>query len=419
MLSKVLVLATVLILGSAAGSRVAAQGAVLNGIDALEQDHFSALRQLCAKHGGHLRMALMTNQSGLDSKGSRTIDILFNDAVREVAGLTLVNLFSPEHGIHGALDQHDIGNDKDAATGLPVISLFGATEQSRRPSKEQLANLDAVVLDLQDVGVHFYTYETVVGYFVEAAAGTNLDIVILDRPNPIGGTAVQGVVSSPGRETYINYTSEPVRQGMTMGELATFFKAGHSFDTRLTVVRMQGWKRSDWFDQTGQLWINPSPNLRNLTQTILYPGIGFLERTNLSVGRGTETPFEWIGAPWLDGLKVAAYLNARHIPGVSFMPVQFTPGLKYPFNGQLCNGIEFIVTDRDSLDSPELGLEVAAALYKFYPDTYQIDRMDSHLLNKSVIDALKAGEDPRSIARRGEKDLEQFKKARAAALLYK
>lgn len=416
---NVLLLTALLILGSVTGSRIVAQEPVLNGIDVLEEDHFSELKQLCTKHGGHLRLALMTNQSGLDAKGNRTIDVLYRDATREVPGLTVVNLFSPEHGIHGALDQHDIGNDTDAATGLEVFSLFGATEASRRPSKEQLDHLDAVVIDLQDVGVHYYTYETVVGYFVEAAAGTDLDVVVLDRPNPIGGIAVQGVVSSPGRESYINYTSEPVRQGMTVGELAAYDKASHHFDTHLTVVKMRGWKRTDWFDQTGQLWINPSPNLRNLIQTILYPGIGFLERTNVSVGRGTETPFEWIGAPWMDGLKVAAYLNARHIAGVSFMPVQFTPGLKYPFNGQLCNGIEFIVTNRDTLDSPELGLEVAAALYKLYPDIYQIERMDSHLLNKSVIDALKTGEDPSAVSKMAEKDLEQFKKARAAVLLYK
>jgi uncharacterized protein YbbC (DUF1343 family) len=361
----------------------------------------------------------MTNQTGLDNKGQRTLDVLYRDAAHEVPGLSVVNLFSPEHGINGILDQRDIGNDQDAATGLEVFSLFGATDTQRRPSKDQLANLDAVVIDLQDVGVHFYTYETVVGYFVEAAAGTKLDVVVLDRPNPIGGTAVQGVVSLPGRESYINYTSEPVRHGMTMGELATYFKAKKHLDTQLTVVRMRGWQRTDWFDTTGQLWIDPSPNLRNLTQTILYPGIGFLERTNLSVGRGTDTPFEWIGAPWLDERKTAAYLNARQIPGIRFLPVQFTPGGKYPFNGQLCNGVEFFITDRNLLDSPELGLEVAAALYKLYPDTFQIDRLDSHLLNQSVIDALKAGKDPREITRSSEKDMAAFKQGRAAALLYK
>lgn len=418
-MKSAILLSAVLFVCSFSRAQTAARGPVLNGIDVLEQDHFSQLKQLAAKHGGKLRLALMTNQSGLDGKGDRTLDVLFKDAAAQVPGLTVVNLFSPEHGINGILDQHDIKNDRDPATGLEVISLFGATDVQRRPSKEQLADLDAVVIDLQDVGVHFYTYETVIGYFLEAAAGTKLDIVVLDRPNPIGGTAVQGPVSSPGRESYINYTSEPVRHGMTMGELASYFKAKKHLDTQLTVVRMRGWKRSDWFDETDQLWINPSPNLRNLTQTILYPGIGFLERTNLSVGRGTETPFEWVGAPWLDARKTAAYLNGRHIPGVSFMPVQFTPGGKYPFNGQLCNGIEFVITARNLLDSPELGLEVAAALYKLYPSTFQVDRMDLHLLNQSVIDALKAGVDPRRITMQGTRDLEEFKRGRAAALLYK
>lgn len=398
---------------------VSAQTRVLNGIDVLERDHFSTLKDLTARNGGHLRLAIMTNHSGLDIQGRRTVDILATDAAHEVPGLSVTKLFSPEHGFHGALDQKDIGNDHDQATGLEVTSLFGATDAQRRPSKEQLADLDAVVIDLQDVGVHFYTYESVVGYFVEAASGTNLQVIVLDRPNPITGTAVEGPISTPGRENYINYTSEPVRHGMTMGELATYFKASHHFQTHLTVVRMDGWKRADWFDGTGLPWINPSPNLRSLRAAILYPGTGLLESTNLSVGRGTDTPFEVIGAPWLDAVKVAAYLNARAIPGVSFLPVQFTPGLKYPFHGELCHGIEFYITNRDLLDSPELGLEVAAALYKLYPETFLIDKVDRLLLNQPALDALKTGKDPREVVRSGVKDLEQFKKARAAALLYK
>jgi uncharacterized protein YbbC (DUF1343 family) len=331
----------------------------------------------------------------------------------------VANLFSPEHGINGALDQHEIGNDHDAATGLEVISLFGATEAQRRPTKAQLANLDAVIIDLQDVGVHFYTYETVIGYFLEAAAGTNVDVVVLDRPNPIGGLAVEGMVSTPGRESYINYSSEPVRHGMTMGELATYFNAKNHLHAQLTVVRMQGWRRADWFDATGQLWINPSPNLRSLSQATLYPGIGLLERTNLSVGRGTDTPFAWVGAPWLDALKTAAYLNKRNIPGVRFIPVQFTPGLSYPFHGQLCHGIEFLITDRGALNSPELGLEVASALYRIDAEMFQIDKIDALLLNKGAVDALKTGQDPRAVTASGGRELEQFKRDREAALLYK
>jgi len=409
----------ILLLGLCASAQGPARPAVLNGIDVLESDHFAALKTLAARHGGHLRIALMTDQAGMDSHDRRTIDVLYSDAAGAVPGFKFVNLFSPEHGINGVLDQHSIGNDHDPTTGLQVISLFGATDAQRRATKEQLADLDAVVIDLQDVGVHYYTYESVVGRFLESVAGTDVDVVVLDRPNPIGGVAVQGIVSSPGRESYINFISEPVRQGMTMGELATYFKAARHLDSHLTVVQMRGWKRSDWFDATGQLWINPSPNLRSLRQAILYPGIGILERTNLSVGRGTDTPFEWVGAPWMDARAAAAYLNARHIPGVRFIPVQFTPGGTYPFHGQVCKGIEFLVTDRDLLDSPELGLEVASALYKLFPQTFQIDKIDQLLLNQKAVESLKAGEDPRKVTQNDRNALEEFKRGRANALLYK
>jgi uncharacterized protein YbbC (DUF1343 family) len=416
---KVACLISVVMLISAAGnSQGAAQEPVLNGIDVLEQDRFAALNQLAQKHGGHLRLAVMTNQTGVDLRGLRTIDVLVSEAAHAVPGFVVVNLFSPEHGINGALDEA-VGNDRDSATGLPVISLYGDTEEQLRPTKQQLANLDAVIIDLQDAGVRFYTYQTVMGYFLEAAAGTNVDVIVLDRPNPINGTDVQGLMSSPGRENYVNYTSEPIRHGMTMGELATYFKSKGHLDTQLTVIRMRGWKRTNWFDATGQLWINPSPNLRSLNQATLYPGIGLLERTNLSVGRGTDTPFEWVGSPWMDAGKTASYLNARKIPGVRFVPVEFTPGQDYPYHGELCQGVEFIVTDRDVLDAPELGLEVAAALYKLYPNTFQLGSVDKLLMNQPAIDALKAGEDPRAVTRRGAEDLERFKRDRAAALLYK
>ena len=408
-----------LLLGICAQAQGPAHSSVLNGIDVLESDHFAVLKTLAVRHEGHLRVALMTDQAGVDSHDRRTIDVLNTDATAAVPGFKLLRLFSPEHGINGVLDQHSIGNDRDAATGLQVVSLFGATDALRRPSKEQFAGLDAVLIDLQDVGVHYYTYESVVGRFLEAVAGTDVDVVILDRPNPIGGVVVQGIVSSPGRESYINFISEPVRQGMTMGELATYFKAAKHLDSHLTVVQMRGWRRADWFDATGQLWINPSPNLRRLTQATLYPGIGILERTNLSVGRGTDTPFEWVGAPWIDARASAAYLNERRIPGIRFMPVQFTPGGTYPFHGQLCRGIEFLVTDRDLLDSPELGLEVASALYKLFPQTFQIDKIDQLLLSQTAVQALKAGEDPRKVTQNDRNALEEFKRGRAAALLYK
>jgi uncharacterized protein YbbC (DUF1343 family) len=392
--------------------------AVATGIDVLENTHFAALRELASRHSGKLRIALMTDQAGLDRNGRRTIDVLVQDATAQVPGLSVTTLFSPEHGINGILDTTNIGNDRDVATGLPVISLFGATVADRHPTVEQLKDLDAVLIDLQDVGVHFYTYETVVGFFLETGAKTGTETVVLDRPNAINGISVQGPVSTPGRENYINYMSQPVRQGLTMGELAQYFNTENHLNAPLTVVKTTGWQRSEWFDETGLMWTNPSPNLRNLTETILYPGIGMLERTNISVGRGTDTPFERIGAPWIDGRKLSGYLNARAIPGVRFMPVHFTPGDKYPYHGQICQGIEMLVTDRNALNSPELGVEVASALWKLFPQQYQVDALDRLILNQATVDAVKSGTDPRKIAESWQADIKAYQERRAKYLLY-
>lgn len=393
-------------------------GPVETGIDVLEQTHFAVLKKLASQHQGKLRIGIVTDQAGLDSNGRRTIDVLVQDATRQVPGLKVTTLFGPEHGISGTFDRPGISNSRDAATGLPVISLFGATPAERHPTPEQLHNLDAVLIDLQDVGVHFYTYETVVGYFLETAGKTGTDIVILDRPNPITGLAVEGPVSTPGRENYINYISSPVRQGLTMGELAEYDNGENHLHAHLTVVRMKNWQRRDWFDQTGLMWTNPSPNLRSLTETILYPGIGMLERTNISVGRGTDTPFERIGAPWIDGRKLAAYLNARHIPGVRFLAVHFIPSGKYPYHDQICQGIEMFVSNRDVLNSPELGLEVASALLKLFPAQYHVDPMDKLILNQETVTALASGTDPRRIAQSWAPALLAYKKRRAQYLLY-
>jgi uncharacterized protein YbbC (DUF1343 family) len=267
---------------------------VLTGIDVLEQQQFKLLQQLSARHGGRLRMGLMTNQTGLDAAGRRTVDVLFQDAARQVPGLTVTTLFSPEHGLGGVLDtahvnggQHfAIADSRDLKTGLPIISLFGDSDAQRHPQPEQMRSLDAVFIDLQDAGVRFYTYETVVGYFLEAGAKAGTEIVVLDRPNPINGITVQGPMS-PNLQSYINYMALPVRHGMTIGELATYFNAENHLHARLTVVRMENWRRQDWLDQTGLKWTNPSPNLRNLTAATLYPGVGLLEGANISVGRGT------------------------------------------------------------------------------------------------------------------------------------
>jgi uncharacterized protein YbbC (DUF1343 family) len=392
---------------------------VLAGIDVLERQHFSMLKDLAAKHGNKLRLGIMTNHSGLDMNGRRTVDVLYEDAAKDVPGLAVTTLFSPEHGFFGAVDTTNIpSSSTDTETKLPIISLYGATPEQRHPSVEQLKDLDAVVIDLQDAGVRFYTYETVIGYFLETASKTQTDIIVLDRPNPVGGVDVQGPVSTAGRENYINYMPIPVRHGMTMGELATFFNAQKHLNAQLHVVRMSGWQRSDWFDETSLMWTNPSPNLRSMTATTLYPGLGELERTNISVGRGTDTPFHWIGAPWVDGRKLADYLNNRSIPGVRFLAIHFTPTGKYPYNGQICQGVEVLIMNRTILNSPELGIEVASALWKLYPEQYKVDAADRLLLNQSVVDAIKSGSDPHQIAEGWRTEQASFLKERARALLY-
>ena len=391
---------------------------VKTGIDVLEVNHFNELAELAGAHGGKLRLGLLTNQTGVDAQGRRTIDVLAHDAAEAVPGLVLTTLFSPEHGIAGSFDQPGVPSGIDAATNLPVISLYGATDAQRRPSLDTLRALDAVVIDLQDVGVRFYTYETIVGYFLEAAAQTGTQIVVLDRPDPIAGSFVQGPLSDPGKESYIDYMPIPVRHGMTIGELARFFNQQRHLNAPLTVVALQGWQRGDWFDSTGLTWINPSPNLRDLEEATLYPALGLVESTNISVGRGTDTPFEVFGAPWIEARALAQFLNHRFLPGLRFFPVDFTPQKPYPYAGELCHGVRVLLTDRNVLDAPELGLEIASALHRLYPEKFQLEKMKTNLANQSILDDLAAGHDPQRIAESWLPALDAFEQERQKVLLY-
>ena len=391
---------------------------VKTGIDVLEVNHFNELAELAGAHGGKLRLGLLTNQTGVDAQGRRTIDVLAHDAAEAVPGLVLTTLFSPEHGIAGSFDLPGVPSGIDAATNLPVISLYGATDAQRRPSLDSLHALDAVVIDLQDVGVRFYTYETIVGYFLEAAAQTGTQIVVLDRPDPIAGSFVQGPLSDPGKESYIDYMPIPVRHGMTIGELARFFNQQRHLNAPLTVVALQGWQRGDWFDSTGLTWINPSPNLRDLEEATLYPALGLVESTNISVGRGTDTPFEVFGAPWIEARALAQFLNHRFLPGLRFFPVDFTPQKPYPYAGELCHGVRVLLTDRNVLDAPELGLEIASALHRLYPEKFQLEKMKTNLANQSILDDLAAGHDPQRIAESWLPALDAFEQERQKVLLY-
>jgi uncharacterized protein YbbC (DUF1343 family) len=275
-----------------------------------------------------------------------------------------------------------------------------------------------VVFDVQDAGVRFYTYETTLGYFLEAAAQAGIELIVLDRPDPITGSFVQGPVSDAGHESFTNYWTMPVRHGMTMGELAKMFNAERGINAKLTVVPMEGWQRGDWYDSTGLEWVNPSPNLRSVTEAALYPAVAMIEGTNVSVGRGTESPFELVGAPWIKNRELAAYLNGRGIGGVRFVPVTFTP-TSAVYNGQECQGVNIILTDRNGLAAPELGIELAAALHKLYPADFKIERMQELLVNQNVYDALAAGEDPHRIAEDWQDGLEKFEKVREKYLIYK
>jgi uncharacterized protein YbbC (DUF1343 family)/CubicO group peptidase (beta-lactamase class C family) len=393
---------------SAARRMSVRNGSVKTGIDVLEEHGFDVLQVA----GRKKRIGVLTNQTGVDADGRRTIDVL-----AQAPGVSLDAIFSPEHGVTGALDTLNVSNSTDAATGIPVYSVYGGKDAARRPSADVMKQLDAVVFDVQDAGVRFYTYETTLGYFLEAAASAGVEVIVLDRPDPITGSFVQGPVSDAGRENFTNYGTVPVRQGMTMGELAKMYNAERNSNAKLTVVAMEGWQRGDWFDSTGLAWVNPSPNLRSVTEAGLYPGVGLIEGTNVSVGRGTDTPFELLGAPWMKGRELASYLNARGIAGVRFVPVTFTPTASN-YAGQKCEGVNLVLTERNALDGPELGIELAAALRKLYPADFKLERMTELLVNQAAYDGLVAGKDPRRIAQDWQEELEKFELVRKKYLIY-
>ena len=389
-------------------------GAVKTGIDVLEEHGFDVLKPPeGAAPEAKKHIGVVTNQTGVDSAGKRTIDVL-----AQAPGVSLDAIFSPEHGVTGTLDTTDVKNSKDASTGVTVYSVYGGSDAARRPPQEVLQTLDAIVFDIQDAGVRFYTYETTLGYFLEAAAKAGIEVIVLDRPNPITGSFVQGPPADADHESFTNYWTLPVRHGMTIGELAKMFNTERGINAKLTVVPMEGWQRGDWFDSTGLEWINPSPNLRSVTEAALYPGVGLIEGTNVSVGRGTDSPFELLGAPWMKSKELATYLNARGIAGVRFVPITFTP-TSSNYSGQACQGVNFVLTDRNGLDALELGIELAAALHKLYPNEFKIDKMQGLLVNQAAYDALLAGQDPRRIAQEWMEDLAKFQKMREKYLIYK
>jgi uncharacterized protein YbbC (DUF1343 family)/CubicO group peptidase (beta-lactamase class C family) len=374
--------------------------AVMTGLDVLRGEQF---KRLSGK-----KVALVTNHTGRARDGATTIDLL-----HRAPGVTLVALLSPEHGIRGVLDEK-VPSSRDERTGLLIHSLYGET---RRPTAEMLSGIDTVVIDIQDVGARFYTYITTTAYVLEEAAKRGIDVVLLDRPNPVNGWQIEGPVQDDAAMGFTGYFKMPIRHALTLGELATLFNAENRIGAKLTVVRMSGWSREAWFDATGLPWINPSPNMRNLIQATLYPGIGAIEGTNISVGRGTDTPFEQIGAPWIDGVKLAERLNARRIPGVRFYPVSFTPTSSKHAN-QVCQGVFIIVTDRDALRPVRVGLEVASALARLHPNDFDLAKARTLLGSQVVLERIRKGDDPTAIAAGWAADEARWRLLRAKYLLY-
>ena len=404
----------------AEGGAPAQKASVLTGIDVLESTHFAALREAAARHGGHLRLGLLTNQTGIDRNGKRTIDVLAKDAAAAVPGLELKMLFSPEHGIAGAKDSEGIGNSVDGATGLPVRSLYGAKPADRRPKPEDLGQLDAVAIDLLDAGVHFYTYEAVTGYFVEAAAKSGIELMVLDRPAFSGRHPMQGPVSDAGIEIYTNYMPLPVRHGLTLGEFARYVNGAKGLGAKLNVVSMQGWA-GQYMEDTDIPWVNPSPNLRTPAGLVSYPGVALLEMTNVSVGRGTSTPFEVVGAAWIDGEELAEAMTARKIAGVTFTPTRITvpeDENHYPAHGQTVEAVRLAVTDRAAFDGPETGIELITALKRMYPAQFLWEKSSVLIANKATTEGLRRGDDPRVIAAAWVGGLHEFQTKTDAYRLY-
>jgi uncharacterized protein YbbC (DUF1343 family)/CubicO group peptidase (beta-lactamase class C family) len=389
--------------GAGARRETARNGHTLTGLDVLAQEKF---RPLAGK-----RVGLITNQSGVDRAGRRNIDLMRQAAIDVVA------LFSPEHGFAGIEDRPGIADSKDPATGIRIYSLYGG---ATRPTPEMLRGIDALVFDIQSAGVRFYTFETTMAYCLEAAAQAHIPYFVLDRPDPITGVHVEGPLLDAGKTSFVGYLAgEPVRHGMTMGELAGLFNARKQLGAALTVIPMQDWNRGDWFDSTNLAWVNPSPNLRSLKAETLYPGLCLLEWVQgLSVGRGTDAPFEQIGAAFIGGRELAAYLNQRQIPGVRVYPTAFTPAESVA-KGLRIEGVRFELTNREALDATRLGLEVLAALHKLYPGRIDFAAGKSLIGSGDVLARLQAGDDPRGIVQSFQDSVTEFVKLREPYLLYK
>ena len=385
----------------AAARKAGRPGRVQTGVDVFAAQKFAALRN---KHVG-----LITNHTGIDSQGRSTADL-----IAHAPGVHLVALFSPEHGLAGRNDEK-VASSKDPVTGLPIFSLY---DENRRPTEEMLRGIDALVFDVQDAGVRFYTYTATMGYCMEEAAKRNIAFYVLDRPNPIGGAIVEGPMLDADKTSFVAYFPLPVRYGLTIGELAQFLNAENHINCDLHVIAMKNWHRNYFFESTGARWIPPSSNLRTLKGSVLYPGIEILQSAGVSVGRGTEAPFEEFGAPWINGEEVAADLNSRHIAGVQFKNQPFIPVMGL-YAGQRCGGVSMRITDRQALRAMRVGLEIAAILKRLYPDKFDPEKLMFLIGNAETIRELQDNVPPQKIVESWNTDLTAFEQLRKKYFLYK
>ena len=375
---------------------------VLAGVDMLELNGFSQLSSQ--------RVGLITNHTGRTRSGKSTVELLSSSK-----SVDLRVLFSPEHGFEGKLDEAEIANAEDQQTGLKIFSLYGAT---RKPTDEMMQEIDTFVFDIQDIGARFYTYISTMGEAMKAAAGAKKRFVVLDRPNPINGNDVAGPMLDVGSESFVGFHHLPVRHGMTIGEIALMLKAELELDLELTVIPCQGWERSMFWEDTNLIWVNPSPNMRSLTQALLYPGVGLLETTNVSVGRGTDTPFEVLGAPWIDSKEFAQELNAKQLPGVIFIPIEFTP-VASKFENETCGGVNIAIIDRSTFEPLAVGIELACGLRKLYQDHWDTESFNRLLSNQDVLEAVIANKSGNEVLEISKKGLTDFKLRREKFLLYR
>ncbi len=373
---------------------------VLSGLDVLARDGYSRL--------AGARVGLITNTTGRARDGRRTIDSLVRSA-----NVKLVRIFAPEHGLggRGAGRQSD---SRDAVTGVPIVSLYGKVD---RPSKAHLNGIDTLVFDVQDIGTRFYTYLSTMHRALEAASAAGARFVVLDRPNPISALRAEGPVVDVGRDSFVHHFRLPLRHGMTAGEIARMIVAERKLPVNLEVVRVEGWRRAQYFDETGLPWVDPSPNIRSVAQALLYPAIGPLETTNVSVGRGTAMPFEVVGAPWIDASRLTDLVKQASLPGVEVQQTVFTPK-ESTHSNKRCEGIRLRVTERPVFEPARLAMVLASALRDLHPSVWQLDRVDVLLASRAVLDSLKKGSSADEIRSAWQTELLAFRARREKYLLY-